>query len=46
MVCQEQVLRLYLGKGWEDTAHHCEAKCSSTPAVPSRQLLFNTAQAR
>lgn len=45
MVCQEQVLRLYLGKGCEDIAHHCEAKCSSTSPVPSRQLLFNTAQA-
>lgn len=45
MICQEQVLRLYLGKVCEDIAHHCEAKCSSTSPVPSRQLLFNTAQA-
>lgn len=45
MVCQQQVLRLYLGKGWEDIAHHCEAKHSSTLPVPSRQLLFSTAKA-
>lgn len=45
MLCQEQVLRLYLGKGCEHIAYHCEAKHSSTSPVPSRQLLFNTAQA-
>lgn len=34
MVCQEQVLRLYLGKGCEDIAHHCKAK-----AAPPHQSL-------
>lgn len=39
-------LRLYLGKGWKDVANHRAARRSSTRPGPSRQLLFNTAEAR